>query len=110
MVCKNTKIKGGILMKLSHTHCLSHTKLNCKYHVVFAPKYRRKIFYGSKRVEIWALLRKWYNWKEVNIIEAEVSPYHVYILLEILPKLSKSSFMGFLKVKSSVMIYENGEA
>ncbi len=93
-------------MNLSHTHSLSHTKWNCKYHVVFAPKYRRKVFYGSKRLEIGAILRELCNWKEVNIIEAEVCTDHVHMLLEIPPKLSVSSFMGFLKGKSSIMIYE----
>ena len=93
-------------MNLNHTHSLSYTKWNCKYHVVFAPKYRRKVFYGSKRLEIGAILRELCNWKGVNIIEAEVCPDHVHMLLEIPPKLSVSSFMGFLKGKSSIMIYD----
>lgn len=87
-------------------HSLSHTKWNCKYHIVFAPKYRRKVFYGSKRLEIGAILRELCNWKEVNIIEAEVCPDHIHMLVEIPPKMSVSSFMGFLKGKSSIMIYE----
>lgn len=94
------------MTSLNHTHSLSHTKWNCKYHVVFAPKYRRKVFYGSKRLEIGAILRELCSWKGVNIIEAEVCPDHVHMLLEIPPKLSVSSFMGFLKGKSSIMIYE----
>lgn len=93
-------------MNLSNTHSISQTKWNCKYHVVFAPKYRRKVFYGGKRLEIGAMLRELCNWKEVNIIEAEVYPGHVHILLDIPPKLSVSSFMGFLKGKSSIMLYE----
>ena len=84
-------------------HSLSHTKWNCKYHIVFAPKYRRKVFYGSKRLEIGAILRELCNWKEVNIIEAEVCPDHIHMLVEIPPKMSVSSFMGFLKGKSSSM-------
>lgn len=60
------------MTSLNDTHSLSHTKWNCKYHVVFAPKYRRKEFYGSKRLEIGAILRELCSWKEVNIIEAEV--------------------------------------
>lgn len=88
------------------THSLSHTKWNCKYHIVFAPKYRRKVFYGDKRLEIGAILRELCSWKGVNIIEAEVCPDHVHMLLEIPPKMSVSSFMGFLKGKSSIMIYE----
>ncbi len=87
-------------------HSLSHTKWNCKYHIVFAPKYRRKVFYGDKRLEIGAILRELCSWKGVNIIEAEVCLDHVHMLLEIPPKMSVSSFMGFLKGKSSIMIYE----
>ena len=85
---------------------LSHTLWNCKYHVVFAPKYRRKVFYGSKRLEIGAILRRLCEFKGVTIIEAEVCPDHVHMLLEIPPKMSVSSFMGYLKGKSSLMIYQ----
>ena len=85
---------------------LSHTKWNCKYHIVFAPKYRRKAFYGSNRLEIGAILRELCSWKEVTIIEAEVCPDHVHMFVEIPPKLSISTFMGYLKGKSSVMIYK----
>ena len=85
---------------------LSHTKGSIKYHIVFAPKYRRKVFYGEKRAEIGKILRELCNWKKVNIINAEVCPDHVHMLLEIPPKYSVSSFMGFLKGKSSIMIYE----
>ena len=87
-------------------HSLSHTKWNCKYHIVFAPKYRRKVFYADKRLEIGAILRELCKWKGINIIEAEVCPDQVHMLLEIPPKMSISSFMGFLKGKSSLMIYE----
>ena len=90
----------------SDIHSLSHTKWNCKYHIVFAPKYRRKVFYGDKRLEIGAILRELCSWKGVNIISAEVCPDHIHMLLEIPPKMSISSFMGFLKGKSSIMIYE----
>lgn len=85
---------------------LSHTKWNCKCHIVFAPKYRRKAFYGSNRLEIGAILRELCSWKEVTIIEAEVCPDHVHMFVEIPPKLSISTFMGYLKGKSSVMIYK----
>lgn len=91
---------------MNDTNSLSHTKWNCKYHIVFAPKYRRKVFYVDKRLEIGAILRELCKWKGVNIIEAEVCPDHVHMLLEIPPKMSISSFMGFLKGKSSLMIYE----
>ena len=85
---------------------LSHTKWNCKYHIVFAPKYRRKEFYGTNRLEIGKILRELCRRKEVNIITAEVCIDHVHMFVEIPPKLSISSFMGYLKGKSSVMIYE----
>ena len=91
---------------LNDTHSLSHTKWNCKYHVVFAPKYRRKVFYEEKRLEVGAILRQLCQWKGVNIIEAEVCVDHVHMLLEIPPKMSVSSFMGYLKGKSSPMIFE----
>ena len=91
---------------LNDAHSLSHTKWNCKYHVVFAPKYRRKAFYGSRRLEIGAILRQLCQWKGVEIIEAEVCPDHVHMLLEIPPNMSVSSFMGHLKGKSSLMIFE----
>ena len=87
-------------------HTLSHTSWNCKYHIVFAPKYRRKVFYGEKRLEIGSMLRELCNWKRVNIITAEVCPDHVHMLIEIPPKMSVSGFMGFLKGKSSIMIYQ----
>lgn len=93
-------------MKNNDIHSLSHTKWNCKYHIVFAPKYRRKVFYGEKRAEIGKILRELCNWKKVNIINPEVCPDHVHMLVEIPPKYSVSSFMGFLKGKSSIMIYE----
>ena len=74
--------------------------------IAFAPKYKRKVFYVDKRLEIGAIPREPCKWKGVNIIEAEVCPDHVHMLLEIPPKMSISSFMGFLKGKSSLMIYE----
>ena len=90
----------------SDIHSLSHTKRNCKYHIVFAPKYRRKEFYEEKRLEVGAILRELCNWKGVHIIAAEVCVDHVHMFVEIPPKISISSFMGFLKGKSSMMIYE----
>ena len=90
----------------SDTNSLAHTKWNCKYHIVFAPKYRRKVFYGQKRLEIGAILRSLCEWKEVEIIEAEVCPDHVHMLLSIPPKYSVSQIMGYLKGKSSLMIFD----
>ena len=103
------KSKGGQIMNnnpLNDVHTLSHTTWNCKYHIVFAPKYRRKVFYGEKRLEIGAILRELCEWKGVKIITAEVCPNHVHMLIEIPPKMSVSSFMGFLKGKSSIIIYQ----
>ena len=85
---------------------ISHTSWNCKYHIVFAPKYRRKAFYGARRLEIGMILRQLCEWKGINILEAEVCVDHVHMLLEIPPKYSVSSIMGYLKGKSSLMIYE----
>ena len=91
---------------MNDSNSLAHTKWNCKYHVVFAPKYRRKVIYKEKRVEIGKILRMLCEWKSVRIIEAEVYPDHIHMLVEILPKVAVSSFMGYLKGKSSLMIYE----
>ena len=91
---------------MNDIHSLAHSKWNCKYHVVFAPKYRRKAFYGEKRLEIGAILRELCKWKGVNIVEAEVCIDHVHMLIEIPPKISVASFLGFLKGKSALMIYE----
>ena len=91
---------------MNYIHSLAHSKWNCKYHVVFAPKYRRKAFYGEKRLEIGAILRELCKWKGVNIVEAEVCIDHVHMLIEIPPKISVASFLGFLKGKSALKIYE----
>ncbi|MDY5481488.1 MAG: IS200/IS605 family transposase [Veillonella caviae] len=85
---------------------LAHTKWNCKYHIVFAPKYRRKVFFGQKRYEIGMIIRELCRWKNVELLSAEACPDHIHILVAIPPKMSVSSFMGFLKGKSSLMIYE----
>lgn len=93
-------------MSLNDINSLSHTKWKCKYHIVFAPKYRRKVFYGEKRVEIGKILRQLCEWKGVKIVEAECCPDHIHMLVEIPPKYAVSSFMGYLKGKSSTMLYE----
>lgn len=90
---------------MNDTHSLSHSVWNCKYHIVFAPKYRRKVFYAEKRAEIGAILRQLCKWYGVNLLEAEACPDHIHILVEIPPKHAVSSFMGYLKGKSSIMIY-----
>ena len=91
---------------MNDTNSLSHTRWNCKYHIVFAPKYRRKVFYGQKKREIGKILRQLCDWKQVKIVEAEVCPDHIHMLVEIPPKIAVSSFVGYLKGKSSLMIYE----
>ena len=91
---------------LNDAHSLSHTKWNCKYHVVFAPKYRRKVFYLEKREAIREILRVLCQWKGVEIIEGEICPDHIHMLVSIPPKMSVSGFMGFLKGKSSLMIFQ----
>ena len=85
---------------------LSHTTWNCKYHVVFAPKYRRCAFYSDRRLEIGQMLRELCKWKGIGILEAEVCPDHIHMLIMIPPKYSVSSIMGYLKGKSSLMIYD----
>lgn len=93
-------------MGLNDIHSLSHSKWNCKYHIVFAPKYRRQVFYGEKKIAVGKILRQLCEWKGVNIIEAELCPDHVHMLLEIPPKMQVSAFIGYLKGKSATMIYE----
>ena len=85
---------------------LAHTKRNCKYHIVFAPKYRRKVFYEEKRAEIREILRELCEWKGVEIVEGEVCSDHIHMLVSIPPKMSVSGFMGYLKGKSSLRIFQ----
>ena len=85
---------------------LAHTKWNCKYHIVFAPKYRRQIIYGKVKADIGIILRKLCERKGVEIHEASACPDHIHMLVSIPPKLSVSQFMGYLKGKSSLMIFD----
>ena len=85
---------------------LSHSQWNCKYHIAFAPKYRRKVFYESHRKAIMEIIRELCQWKGVEILEGEMAIDHVHLLVMIPPKMSVSGFMGFLKGKSSLMIYQ----
>ena len=93
-------------MKNSYTESLAHTTWECKYHIVFAPKYRRQEIYGELKQEIGMIIRTLCERKEVTIIEAEACKDHIHLLVSIPPKLSVSSFMGYLKGKSSLMIFE----
>ena len=77
---------------------LSHTKWNCKYHIVFAPKYRRQIIYGKIKKDIGAILRKLCEFKDVEIIKVNACKDHIHMLVSISPKIEVSSFIGYLKV------------
>ena len=93
-------------MSINDINSLSHTKWNCKYHIVFTPKLRRAVFYQQKKEAIGKILRQLCEWKGVEIIEAEVCPDHIHMLICIPPKFAVSSFMGYLKGKSSTILYE----
>ena len=93
-------------MGLNDVNSLSHTKWRCKYHIVFAPKYRRQAIYGQIKRDIGVILRKLCEQKHVEIIEAELCPDHVHMLVSIPPNLSVSQFVGYLKGKSSLMIFD----
>ena len=92
-------------MKLD-TNSLAHTQWECKYHIVFAPKYHRQIIYGKIKQDIGQMIRKLCEYKGVEIIEAEACKDHIHMLVAIPPKYSVSQFMGYLKGKSSLMIFE----
>ena len=88
------------------TQNLSHTKWNCKYHIVFSPKFRRNVIYQKIKADIGVILRKLCQMKKVEIIEAEACPDHIHMLVSIPPNISVSQFMGYLKGKSSLMIFD----
>ena len=98
--------KGGLSSKMNDSKSLSHTKWNCKYYVVFAPKYRRQVIYGKIKADIGKILRQLYEMKQVEIHEAEACPDHIHMLVSIPPSLSVSQFMGYLKGKNSLMIFD----
>lgn len=85
---------------------LSHSKRRCKYHIVFAPKYRRQIIYGKLRADIGRILRELSERKGVEIIEAECCPNHIHMLVAIPAHMSVAQYMGYLKSKSSLMIFD----
>ena len=87
-------------------YSLAHTTWMCKYHIVFIPKYRRKVIYGQYRADLQEIIRTLCRYKGVEILEGHMMPDHVHLLLSIPPKLSVSSFMGYLKGKSSLMIFD----
>ena len=108
VVCQPPLLKhrrNQVQMKLD-TNSLAHTKWECKYHIVFAPKYRRQIIYGKIKLDIGQMLRKLCEYKGIEIIEAEACKDHIHMLVSIPPKYSVAQIMGYLKGKSSLMIFE----
>ena len=85
---------------------LAHTKWMCKYHIVFTPKYHRKIIYNQLRLDIQQIIKDLCKWKGIEIIEGHMMPDHVHLLLSIPPKYSISAVMGYLKGKSAMMTFE----
>lgn len=91
---------------MKDVNSLSHSKWNCKYHIVFAPKYRRKVLYGKIKADIGKILRTLCERKGVEIIEAEACPDHIHMLVSIPPSLSVAQFVGYLKGKNALMIFD----
>ena len=85
---------------------LVHTKWLCKYHIVFTPKYRRKVIYNKYREDLREILKMLCDWKGVEILEGHLMPDHIHMLVSIPPKISVSSFMGYLKGKSSLLMFD----
>ena len=85
---------------------LAHTKWLCKYHIVFTPKYRRKVIYNKYREDLREILKMLCDWKGVDILEGHLMPDHIHMLVSIPPKISVSSFMGYLKGKSSLLMFD----
>ena len=102
------KIGGGFyfISKSQDNSGLSHTTWNCKYHVVFAPKYRRQIIYGQIKADIGKILRDLCERKGIEIVEAECCSDHIHMLIKVPPKYSISEIMGYLKGKSSLIIFD----
>ena len=98
-------IIGGKDMK-NEIKKLEHSTYRCQYHIVFAPKYRRKVIYGEIKADIGQILRKLCQAKKVEIIEAEACPDHIHMLVSIPPYMSISNFMGYIKSKSALMIFD----
>lgn len=88
------------------SYSLSHTKWMCKYHIVFTPKYRLKVIYNKVRADLIIIFKQLCKYKGVEILEGHMMPDHVHMLVVIPPKMSISSFMGYLKGKSSLMIFD----
>ena len=91
---------------MTDNNSLTHSKWNCKYHIVFAPKYRRQVVYGKIKADVGKILRKLCEMKGVEIHEAEACPDHIHMLVSIPPNVNIAYFMGYLKGKSSLMIFD----
>lgn len=98
--------KGKVILMANKANSLAHTKWLCKYHIVFTPKYRRKIIYNQYKESVRDILKQLCAYKDVEIIEGHLMPDHVHMLVSIPPKLSVSQFMGYLKGKSSLMLFD----
>jgi putative transposase len=96
--------KGDFMAK--QTNSLAHTKWMCKYHIIFTPKYRRKIVYNQYKTDLRDILKQLCSYKGVEILEGHLMPDHVHMLVSIPPKISVSSFMGYLKGKSALMMFD----
>lgn len=93
-------------MMANKANSLAHTKWMCKYHIIFTPKYRRKVIYNQYRKDLGEILRELCRYKHVEIIEGHLMRDHVHMLVMILPSLSVSAFMGYLKGKSALMMFD----
>ena len=91
---------------MKNTNSLSHSKWDCKYHIVFAPKYRRREIYGKIKADIGKILRKLCEAKNVEIIEGNACPDHIHLYVSIPPNVNIAAFIGYLKGKSSLMIFD----
>ena len=98
--------EGKVMAMAQGANGLAHTKWLCKYHIVFTPKYRRKAICNQYRRDLGEILRRLCQWKGVEIIEGHLMPDHVHMLVSIPPKISVSGFMGYLKGKSSLMMFD----
>lgn len=98
--------KRKVILMANQANSLSHTKWMCKYHIVMVPKYRRKVIYNQYRASLQEIIRLLCKYKGVEILEGHMMPDHVHVLLSIPPKQSVSSFMGYLKGKSALMMFD----
>ena len=96
--------KGDFMAK--QTNSLTHTKWMCKYHIIFTPKYRRKIVYNQYKTDLRDILKQLCSYKGVEILEGHLMPDHIHMLVSIPPKISVSSFMGYLKGKTALMMFD----